>query len=95
MAGGMDSLEWVMASGPFSPSVYTTLTLPAQRISERVLGPTLSPEDVVTPASPWLGAARAESTNTSAITTARPDSPCSELPVRESVAMAVKASASN
>jgi hypothetical protein len=62
---------------------------PVQRISERVLGPTRFPDERVTPASPLVGAARVASTKTSATVTALP----SELPVRLSVQIDVKASA--
>jgi hypothetical protein len=51
-----------------------------QRISERVLGPTLGPEERVTPASPKLGAARLASMKISATVTARPV-PDPSLPV--------------
>ncbi len=53
----------------------TTIRIwPVQRISERVLGPTLGPVEMVAPASPNDWAAWVASMNTSATVTARPRS---------------------
>ena len=91
-AGGMASPGSETPIGRLSSPQTMTRTLPVQRISERVLGPTLGPDDSVTPASPKLEAGMAASTKTSATDTARPVSESSPLVVSESMHSEARAS---